>query len=199
MPRLLRAIDEISRVAGLAATWLVLFAALVSALNALIRYSLNGLLALENKVHLFGGLGGLVDLYRDNSNTLGEAQWYMFAAMVMLGAPWTLVMNEHVRVDLFYGWVKERTRLWIDLLGGIFFLIPMCALMIYITWPWFLLAWHSGEMSQNAGGLVRWPAKLCLPVGFALMLLQGIAEILRCVAALFFGARRERGYEKPLQ
>jgi TRAP-type mannitol/chloroaromatic compound transport system permease small subunit len=199
MPRLLRVIDEISRVAGLIATWLVLFAALVSALNALIRYSLNGILALENKLHLFGGLSGLIDLYRNNSNTLGESQWYMFAAMVMLGAAWTLKMNEHVRVDLFYGWVGERSRLWIDLLGGIFFLVPMCLLMIYFTWPWFLEAWRSGEMSQNAGGLIRWPVKLCLPLGFALVLLQGLAEIGKCALALVSGSHHEHAYEKPLQ
>jgi TRAP-type mannitol/chloroaromatic compound transport system permease small subunit len=199
MPRLMRAIDEVSRVAGLAATWLVLIAALVSALNALIRYSLNGILALEQKLHLFGGLGWLIDLYRDNSNTLGESQWYMFAAMVMLGAPWTLVMNAHVRVDLFYGWVSERSRLWIDLLGGVLFLVPMCSLMIYFTWPWFLLAWNSGEMSQNAGGLIRWPVKLCLPLGFALVLLQGLAEIAKCALALLRGSGHEHAYEKPLQ
>jgi TRAP-type mannitol/chloroaromatic compound transport system permease small subunit len=108
-------------------------------------------------------------------------------------------MNEHVRVDLFYGWASEKTRLWIDLLGGIFFLAPMCALMIYITWPWFLLAWNSGEMSTNAGGLMRWPAKLMLPLGFALLLMQGLAEIAKCIMALFFGVRREHRYEKPLQ
>jgi TRAP-type mannitol/chloroaromatic compound transport system permease small subunit len=157
------------------------------------------LLALENNVHLFGGLGWLINLYRDNSNTLGESQWYMFAAMVMLGASWTLAMNEHVRVDLFYGWASERTRLWIDLLGGIFFLVPMCLLMIHFTWPWFLGAWHSGEMSTNAGGLMRWPARLMLPLGFALLLMQGLAEIAKCIAALFFGIRRPHRYEKPLQ
>jgi TRAP-type mannitol/chloroaromatic compound transport system permease small subunit len=199
MPKALRGIDEISRIAGLIATWLVLVAALVSALNAFIRYSLNTIVAFENKVHFFGGLGWLIELYRNNSNTLGESQWYMFAAMVMLGASWTLAMNEHVRVDLFYGWASEKTRLWIDLLGGIFFLAPMCVLMIYITWPWFLLAWNSGEMSTNAGGLMRWPAKLMLPLGFALLLMQGLAEIAKCVMALFFGVRREHRYEKPLQ
>ena len=91
----------------------------------------------------------MIDIYRHNSNTLSEAQWYMFAGIVMLGGAWTLKVNEHVRVDLFYGWVSERTRTWIDLLGGIFFLLPMCALMIYFTWPWFWQSWITHEGSQS--------------------------------------------------
>ncbi len=89
----------------------------------------------------------------DNSNTLSEAQWYMFAGMVMLGGAWTLKLNEHVRVDLIYGSVRERTRTWIDLLGLIFFLLPMCVLMIWFTWPWFYQSWLTNEGSLNAGGL----------------------------------------------
>jgi TRAP-type mannitol/chloroaromatic compound transport system permease small subunit len=150
--------------------------------------------------HVGGGFfGGIIDLYRQNSNTLSESQWYMFAGMVMLGGAWTLKVNEHVRVDLVYGMVSERTRTWIDLLGGILFLLPMCALMIYFTWPWFMQAWISNEGSPNAGGLVRWPVRLVIPVGFALVGLQGISEIIKCVLALTHGYVREFAYEKPLQ
>ncbi|MGH7187100.1 MAG: TRAP transporter small permease subunit, partial [Pseudomonadota bacterium] len=169
MERLLtssRLVDAFNRRIGVFATWLVLIAALVSAFNAFLRYSINSLLLIDRKTSLLGGgVGWLLDVYRDNSNTLGEAQWYMFAGMVMFGAAHTLRMNEHVRVDLLYGWVGERTRTWIDLLGGIFFLLPMCALMIWFTWPWFLEAYATGEISANSGGLVRWPVKLCLPLG----------------------------------
>lgn len=195
-----RAIDGVSRVFGIFAVWLVLLAALVSAFNAFARYSVGSILYVSQKLGIFQQpLTWLFDLYRDNSNILSDLQLTMFAAMVMLGAPWTLRMNEHVRVDLVYGSVSTRTKSWIDLVGGIFFLVPICALMIYFTWPWFVEAWTSNEMSQNAGGMPRWPAKLCLPVGFALVLLQGISEIIKCVASLTTNYKREYTYEKPLQ
>lgn len=193
-----RVIDELNRRVGIIAIYLVLFASLVSAFNALLRYSTNGLMWLERLVG--GGVfGGIVDLYRQNSNALSEAQWYMFAGMVMLGAAWTLKVNEHVRVDLLYGSVSERTRTWIDLLGGIFFLLPMCILMIYFTWPWFMQAWVTGEGSNQAGGLIRWPFRLMVPVGFALLGLQGVSELIKCVLALTTNYVREYAYEKPLQ
>jgi TRAP-type mannitol/chloroaromatic compound transport system permease small subunit len=193
-----RAIDELSRRFSYVAIYLVLFASLISAFNAIFRYSTNAMLWLEK--YLGGGVfQGLIDIYRENSNTLSETQWYMFAAIVMLGGAWTLKVNEHVRVDLVYGSVSERTRTWIDLLGGIFFLLPMCVLMIYFTWPWFMQAWTTGEGSLNSGGLVRWPVKLLVPIGFALVGLQGIAEIIKCIAALRSDYVREFAYEKPLQ
>lgn len=191
-------IDEVNRRFGIVAIYLVLFASLVSAFNALFRYSTGFLIWLERETGT-GFFGGIMTLYRENSNTLSEAQWYMFAGMVMLGGAWTLKVNEHVRVDLLYGWVSERTRTWIDFLGGIFFLLPMCALMIYFTWPWFWQSWITGEGSNNAGGLVRWPAKLMLPLGFGLMGLQGISEIIKCFLALTTDYIREFAYEKPLQ
>lgn len=191
-------IDEISRRFGIIAIYLVLFASLVSAFNAIFRYSTNGIMWLEQTVG--GGLlGGIIDLYRQNSNALTEMQWYMFAGMVMLGGAWTLKVNEHVRVDLVYGSVSERTRTWIDLLGGIFFLLPMCALMIYFTWPWFMQAWITNEGSNQAGGLVRWPFKLIVPVGFFLVGLQGVSEIIKCLLALTTDYVREYAYEKPVQ
>ena len=195
-----RMIDALSKRVATVATWLVLFAALVSAFNAFARYSIGTVLFLDKKAGLFDGeLTWLFDLYRANSNTLSDLQLAMFAAMVMLGAPWTLKVNEHVRVDLIYGSAGATVRTWIDLIGGMFFLVPICIVMIYFTWPWFLEAWTGNEMSQNAGGLARWPAKLCLPLGFALVLLQGVSEIIKCAAALTTSYVREQMYEKPLQ
>ncbi|MCV9960815.1 TRAP transporter small permease subunit [Pararhizobium sp. BT-229] len=192
-------IDELSRRMGIIAIYLVLFASMVAAFNAIFRYSTDGILWLERNVGGIGFFRAVLDLYRNNSNTLSESQWYMFAGMVMLGGAWTLKVNEHVRVDLVYGSVSERTRTWIDLLGGIFFLLPMCALMIWFTWPWFLDSWITNEGSNNAGGLPRWPAKLMVPLGFALVGLQGVAEIIKCILALTVGYVREYAYEKPLQ
>ena len=195
-----RMIDALSKRVATVATWLVLFAALVSAFNAFARYSIGTVLFLDKKAGLFDGeLTWMFDLYRANSNTLSDLQLAMFAAMVMLGAPWTLKVNEHVRVDLIYGSAGATVRTWIDLIGGMFFLMPICIVMIYFTWPWFLEAWTGNEMSQNAGGLARWPAKLCLPLGFALVLLQGVSEIIKCAAALTTSYVREQMYEKPLQ
>lgn len=194
----IRIIDELNRRIGIIAIYLVLFASLLSAFNALFRYSTDGLLWLER---YFGGgfFGGIVRLYGNNSNTLSEAQWYMFAGMVMLGGAWTLKLNEHVRVDLIYGSVRERTRTWIDLLGLIFFLLPMCVLMIWFTWPWFYQSWLTNEGSLNAGGIVRWPVKLIVLTGFVLMGLQGISELIKCFLALGRNYVREFAYEKPLQ
>lgn len=192
-------IDRLNKGIARIAVWLVLIASLVSAFNAFFRYSIGAILYLTDEGKSYPWLQALLRWYGNNSNSFLEAQWYMFAAMVLLGAAYTLKMNEHVRVDLFYGWVSERTRTWIDLLGSIFCLMPMCLVLIWFTWPWFLDAWRSGEGSTNAGGLPRWPVKLILPVGFFLVLLQGISEIIKCVAALTTDYVREHAYEKPLQ
>ena len=174
--RLSRGIDWINTRFGVVATWLVLIACVVSAGNATSRYLLS-----------------------ESSNGWLEAQWYMFAAIVLLGAPYTLRMNEHVRVDLLYSSFGERTRLWIDIVGGLLFLIPICVILIYFTWPWFVQSWTIHEMSPNAGGLVRWPVKLLLPIGFGLMILQGVSEIIKRVASLMHVTDEEFAYEKPLQ
>jgi TRAP-type mannitol/chloroaromatic compound transport system permease small subunit len=171
-----RVIDAINDKFGTIATWLVLIACLISSGNALSRHFLN-----------------------ESSNAWLEVQWYMFAAMVLLGAPYTLKLNEHVRVDVLYSGVSERTRLWIDILGGLLFLLPICIILIYFTWPWFVDSWRINESSSNAGGLVRWPVKLLLPLGFALMALQGLSEIIKRCAALTAHYRLDYGYEKPLQ
>jgi len=174
--KLSRAIDWLNAQFGVIANWLVLLACLISAGNAGSRY-----------------------LFSVSSNGWLEIQWYMFGGMVLLGAPYTLKMNEHVRVDLVYGLVSERTRLWIDIIGGLLFLLPICAILTYFTWVWFVESWTINEASSNAGGLVRWPVKLLLPVGFALMALQGISEIIKRIAALGHGVGAEFVYEKPLQ
>jgi len=174
--RLSRAIDYVNDQFGVVANWLVLLACLISAGNAASRY-----------------------LFSASSNAWLEVQWYMFAGMVLLGGPYTLKVNEHVRVDLFYSAVSERVRIWIDILGCLFFLLPICVILIYFTWPWFLDSWRIYETSSNAGGLIRWPVKLILPVGFALMALQGISEIIKRIAALEHVIEMDFKYEKPLQ
>ena len=174
--KLSRAIDAFNEKWGVVANWLVLLACLISAGNAASRY-----------------------VFSESSNSWLEIQWYMFAGMVLLGAPYTLKMNEHVRVDLIYGMISERARLWIDIVGGFLFLLPICIILVYFTWPWFLESWRIGETSSNAGGLVRWPVKLMLPVGFFLMTLQGISEIIKRIAALEHVIEAEFKYEKPLQ
>jgi TRAP-type mannitol/chloroaromatic compound transport system permease small subunit len=178
---LTRIIDRISQVAGIVAASLVLLSCLVSAGNAISRYAFSA-----------------------SSNAWLEIQWYMFAGMVLLGAAETFRRNEHVRVDLLYGSVSHRTREWIDLLGGVVFLMPMCLIMIYFTWPVFVESWRLGEMSTNAGGLIRWPVQLVLPVGFGLLTLQGGSEIIKRGAALSGTALERQGveeieYQKPLQ
>ena len=174
--RFSRAIDAFNGKFGVVANWLVLIACLVSAGNAFSRY-----------------------LFNASSNGWLEIQWYMFAAMVMFGAPYTLKMNEHVRVDLVYGMISERARLWIDIVCGFLFLLPFCVIMIYFTWPWFVESWQISETSSNSGGLIRWPVKLMLPVGFAMMALQGLSEIIKRIAALEHVIDEEFKYEKPLQ
>ncbi|MCS6890845.1 MAG: TRAP transporter small permease subunit [Rhodovarius sp.] len=156
-----RWVDWLSTRCGRLADWAVLLACLVSAGNAFLRY------------------GASV-----SNNALLEAQWYFFAAMVMLGASYTLLRNEHVRVDLFYGWVGHRGRLWIDILGLALFLLPGMALLAWMTWPFFLDSWLRNEHSPNPGGLLRWPVKLLLPVGFALMVAQGLSELIKRIAVL---------------
>lgn len=195
-----RGIDRVSYWFGLIAIWLVLLAALVCAVDALMRYGIGALLWLagtddsSNPAFLW-----LFDLYKTNSNTLRDLQLVMFAGMVMLGAGWTLKVNEHVRVDIAYTMVSDRARIWIDLTGTLLFLMPFCILMIYFSWPWFLQSWTGNELSQNAGGMPRWPLKIFVPVGFALLLLQGLAELIKCIAALTSDYRREHAYEKPVQ
>jgi TRAP-type mannitol/chloroaromatic compound transport system permease small subunit len=174
--RFSKAVDWVNAQFAVVANWLVLLACLISAGNAASRY-----------------------LFSESSNGWLEIQWYMFAGMVLLGAPYTLKMNEHVRVDLVYSMVSERTRIWIDIIGGVLFLLPICLILTYFTWPWFVESFYGNEGSFNAGGLLRWPVKLLLPVGFALMALQGLSEIIKRVAAIEHLTDEKFKYEKPLQ
>jgi TRAP-type mannitol/chloroaromatic compound transport system permease small subunit len=171
-----RAIDTLNEKIGHAATWLVLLACVVSAGNALMRWGF--------------------DL---SSNAWLEIQWYLFAGMVMLGGAYTLRMNEHVRVDVLYGRYSERTRAWVDLLGAIFFLLPMSVVIGWMSWPLFVDSYKIGEISGNAGGLLRWPVKILIPIGFALLTLQGVSEIIKRLAVLSGRAQLDAHYERPLQ
>jgi TRAP-type mannitol/chloroaromatic compound transport system permease small subunit len=195
-----RGIDKVSRWFGLVANWLVLLAALVCAFNALLRYGTSTLLWLAGGDDTSSqAFIWLFDLYKANSNTLKDLQLVMFAGMVMLGSAWTLKVNEHVRVDLAYTSVSDRARMWIDLSATLLFLMPFCGLMIYLSWPWFMQSWTGNELSQDAGGMPRWPLKLFVPLGFGLLLLQGVSELIKCIAALTSGYKREHAYEKPVQ
>jgi TRAP-type mannitol/chloroaromatic compound transport system permease small subunit len=171
-----RSIDYVNKQFGHLAAWLVLLAALISAGNAMSRYAISA-----------------------SSNAWLEIQWYLFSGMFLLGASYTLKINEHVRVDIVYAAVGHRTRLWIDTLGMVFFLFPAMVLLAWLSWPFFLDSWTRGEMSSNAGGLTRWPVKLLMPIGFALVALQGISELIKRVAALVGHTDFETGYERPLQ
>lgn len=179
MPVLLKfalAVDWISKRLGWIASIAVLAAAMISAGNAFVRYGLD-----------------------ISSNGWLEIQWYLFAVTVMLGAPIVLKLNEHVRVDLIYGRLKGRGPVYVDLFGLVFFLLPVMALLAWLSWPLLVNMYVSGEMSNNAGGLIRWPAMLMLPLGFALMVAQGLSEIIKRVCYLRGEYEMDTHYEKPVQ
>ena len=171
-----RAVDRLSGWAGAIASVLVLSACLVSAGNASIRYALNY-----------------------SSNGLLEIQWYMFGALVFLGASHTLRMNEHVRVDLLYSSLSDRGQTWIDVIGFTFFFLPVTAFLSWLSFPFFYQSFRSGEMSNSAGGLILWPAKMLVPLGFALLTLQGMSELIKRILILQGRMSLEVKYEKPLQ
>jgi TRAP-type mannitol/chloroaromatic compound transport system permease small subunit len=137
-----------------------------------------------------------------SSNAWLEIQWQMFAGIFLLGAPYVLKLNEHVRVDIIYGGRSERTKLWIDVIGIIFFLFPAMAMMAYMGYGFFEMSYGRGahgEVSSNAGGLPLWPVKALLPLGFSLVFLQGASELIKRIAALQGGPKLVVTYEKPLQ
>jgi TRAP-type mannitol/chloroaromatic compound transport system permease small subunit len=158
---LARLIDAFTERVGRVVIWLVLVATLISAANALVRYTLG-----------------------ESSNAWLEIQWYLFGAMFLLAAGYTLKHNGHVRIDILYNRFGPRGQAWIDLLGGLVFLLPMAGLLLWLSWPMFYEAWATHEMSPDAGGLVRWPVKLLLPAGFALLALQGVSEVIKRVGVL---------------
>jgi TRAP-type mannitol/chloroaromatic compound transport system permease small subunit len=170
------AIDLLNEKIGYVCNLLVLLACVVSAANAMIRYA-----------------------FSYSSNGWLELQWYMFAILVMFGASYTFKRNEHVRVEIFYLFLTERGQLWLDMIGTLFFLIPACLLLAYLSWPFFMQAYAVGEMSGNAGGLVRWPIKFVIPAGFVLLALQGVSEVIKRAAALKGYVTIDAKYERPTQ
>jgi TRAP-type mannitol/chloroaromatic compound transport system permease small subunit len=156
-----RGIDALNERLGRALTWVVLVMVLISAANATVR-----------------------KLFDYSSNSFLEIQWYLFAAVFLLGAGYTLLKNEHVRIDIISSRVSARGQNWIDVIGIIFFLFPMCAIIMWLSWPLLEDSWVRNEVSTNAGGLIIWPARLLVPVGFFLLILQGISELIKRVAFL---------------
>lgn len=171
-----RAMDWFSDRFGQIASWTVLLAAMISAGNAFIRYGIDW-----------------------SSNGLLEIQWYLFAWMVMVGAPYVLKVNEHVRVDLVYGKLKGNGAVYVDIFGLLVFLMPVMGFLTWLSFPYFWNTLVTGEYSSNAGGLIRWPATLAMPVGFAMVWLQGLAELIKRVAYLRGEYTMDTHYEKPLQ
>ena len=162
--RLSRAIDALNERIGHLVYWLILATALVSAGNASVRYTFD-----------------------TSSNAWLELQWYLYSAVFLLCAGYTLLHNEHVRIDVIIGHLPPKLRAWIDLLGGLFFLLPMAIVIMVLAWPVVVESYVRNEFSADAGGLLRWPVKLLIPVGFLLLALQGLSEIIK--RALFLAGR----------
>jgi TRAP-type mannitol/chloroaromatic compound transport system permease small subunit len=156
-----RLVDALSARIGQLAMWLILVTTFVSAGNAIVR-----------------------KVFNTSSNALLEIQWYLFAAVFLLGAGYAFLRNAHVRIDFISSKFSARTRNWIDIGGIVLFLFPLCYMMITLGWPTFQNAWVSGEISTNAGGLVRWPVYGLIPLGFALLMLQGASELIKRAAFL---------------
>jgi len=152
-----RGIDRVNEIVGKSVMWLILLAVLVSSGNAIVR-----------------------KLFNWSSNSLLELQWYLFGAAFMGAAAY----NEHIRIDVFYGTLKRSTQHWIDLLGHLFFTLPFVVLMTWLLVPYTLQAYHSGQISTNAGGLIIWPARAILALGFALLIAQAVSEIIKKIAVM---------------
>ena len=170
-----RFIDRINEFVGRNVSWLVLAAVLISAGNATIR-----------------------KVFDMSSNAWLEVQWYLFGAVFMLAAGYTLRKNEHVRIDVLAGNLSKRTRDWIDLFGHFVFLLPFCLMMTYLAWPFFWRSFQSGEMSSNAGGLIIWPAKASILLGFILLTAQAVSEIIKRIAIIRGLLEEEAGHDHPM-
>jgi len=162
-------IDAINERVGKLVYWLVLVAVVISAGNATVRY-----------------------LFSTSSNAWLELQWYLFSAIFLLCSGYTLLRNEHIRIDVVIGRFSKRTQAWIDVFGFLVFLFPMAVLILWLSWPMFMDSFIHNEMSNNAGGLIRWPVKLLLPAGFLLLILQAVSELIKRIAYLM-GMRDEPG------
>lgn len=156
-----RAIDAFTERVGRLVYWLVLIVVLISAANATVR-----------------------KLFDYSSNAYLEIQWYLFSVIFLFGAGYTLLRNEHVRIDIIQGRLSPRAQNWIDVFGIVIFLMPMSIIIMWLSWPLFTDALARHEVSSNAGGLVIWPARLMLPVGFALLILQGVSELIKRIGFL---------------
>ena len=156
-----RAIDGLNGFVGRWSIWLILIATLVSAGNALVRYTFD-----------------------TSSNGFLEIQWYLFAWSFLIAGGYTLFNREHVRIDVLNSRLSKRKRVWIDIIGFAFFLTPLCLVVLHLSIPELQSKIASGEMSGNPGGLIRWPVWLAIPVGFTLLMLQGWSELIKCIAYL---------------
>ncbi len=156
-----RAVDWLNAQIGKYVIWLILASTAISAVNAIVRKLLN-----------------------TSSNAFLEIQWYLFAASFLLAAAYTLLNGEHVKIDVVTSHLPKRTQIWIDAFGFAFFLTPMCLTILWFSIPFFLNGYRSGEMSSNAGGLIRWPVYAMMPLGFFLLLLQGWSELIKRLAFL---------------
>ena len=159
--KLSRMIDALTERVGKATIWLVLIVTLISAVSAFVRYAVNY-----------------------SSNGLLEIQWYLFSAIFLLSAGYTLMRNEHVRIDVVSGHFSPRVLAWIDIVGTLFFLAPMAIAVLYLSWPIFINSYLNNEYSSNAGGLIIWPVRGLVPVGFALLIVQGVSELIKRIAFL---------------
>ena len=156
-----RAVDRLNEAVGKATIWLILIVVVISAGNAVMRFSIDW-----------------------SSNSLLEIQWYLFSAIFLLCAGYVLEKNEHIRIDVIAGRLSARAQNWIDVFGIVVFMLPMVIMTMVLSWPVFMNAWNTGEMSANPGGLIRWPVRLLMPVGFFLLLLQGLSELVKRLAFL---------------
>ncbi len=156
-----RVIDAVNTRIGKWVAWLVVVAVAISATNATVR-----------------------KVFDTSSNAWLELQWVLFAAVFLLCASWTLIQNEHIRIDIVNSFFSNRAKSWIELVGHLFFLIPFTIVMIVTGWPFFIASWSINEQSVNAGGLPQWPAKFLVPLGFALLFLQGVSELVKRIAVM---------------
>lgn len=156
-----RSIDALSRLVGRTVAWVILVVVVVSSMNAINRKA-----------------------FSISSNAWLEIQWYLFGAIFLLAAGYTLLNNEHVRVDVLATKFSERTQIKIEIFGVLFFLLPVCCLVLWMAIPMFIDSYVTSEMSSNSGGLIRWPVKLLVPVGFALLILAGVSHLIKCIGFL---------------
>jgi TRAP-type mannitol/chloroaromatic compound transport system permease small subunit len=156
-----RFIDALNERIGRSVYWLILVMAIISTLNAVFR-----------------------KLFNMSSNAFLEIQWYLFAAVFLLGAGYTLLRNEHVRIDVIASKFSKQGQIWIDIIGTVCFLFPLTLVVLYDSWPYFVTSFTSQEGSSNPGGLIVWPVKLLIPLGFFLLFLQGVSQLVKLIGAL---------------